>query len=762
MVRMRRTRRGLLALPLVMKATALLASGPSAYETPFVDEIGLLDVLEGRFPDRLRNRDVSAFVVYLQLTGQFEAAHAELFARYQQAIRRQPQGEPTWTLARAFADVLAEAPDASGTPVPSYFPTSKYLSRVVATDDDGGGRALRTSQFVHNCQDDAFRTARATFADRSARYGAASVELVRWIEAQIKVFAQCDGETAFDPPVEPAPDWLPLEQHDRRYQIAAAYFYSGRYLEAATRFEAIARTPASPWCDLGRYLVPRSLAREAIINGNDRDRHLDQALRGYRELSADPDYLAEFPSVAGQIRFLEAKRDPVGYRRELVRRIVERPASVAAQEVEDLIYLHRRRSEWTLDDDSTDYERWWLAIKAYGNAAAVLERWRREPLLPWLYLSLEKAHAGSDAAALSELILAADGWPRDTPGYFNVLLQRIRLRGLSGDVDAGLQLAEEALRGGLGELGKSEVNRLRSAAADIASNWRDYFRWASQKPLSLPWTDDFARSLPPNLIRITRDTPLFSTDTMELVNAYFTPSMILEVIDLPGLGAYQRGRLAIAGWIRAMLGDDLAAALELSSHIRRNIPALDAEFERFEQSDDKHFEAARIVFDHPAFSPWLEDGAGRVQQYRGQRADGGIREPRPIPDHVADGWIALNWWCAWYPDAIERRRDRVAVGLAHTRFSHYSEGEREAIGGVVDLGATAATTAFGPHVIRYAKDNLDDPRVPRTLHRVVFATRHACHAVPGEISRGAYALLHEHFPDSEWTAKTPYWFGRLR
>ena len=323
----------------------------------------------------------------------------------------------------------------------------------------------------------------------------------------------------------------------------------------------------------------------------------------------------------------------------------------------------------------------------------------------------------------------------------------------------GCNWRRRPLRGGLGELGKSEVNRLRSVAADIASNWRDYFRWASQKPLSLPWTDDFARSLPPNLIRITRDTPLFSTDTMELVNAYFTPSMILEVIDLPGLGTYQRGRLAIAGWTRAMLGNDLAAALELSSHIRRNIPALDAEFERFEQSDDKHFEVARIVFDHPAFSPWLEDGAGRVQQYRGQRADGGIREPRPIPDHVADGWIALNWWCAWYPGAIERRRDRVAAGLAHPRFAHYSEGEREAIRGVADLGATAATTAFGPHVIRYAKDN---PRVPRTLHRVVFATRHACHAVPGEISRGAYALLHEHFPDSEWAAKTPYWFDRLR
>ena len=101
--------------------------------------------------------------------------------------------------------------------------------------------------------------------------------------------------------------------------------------------------------------------------------------------------------------------------------------------------------------------------------------------------------------------------------------------------------------------------------------------------------------------------------------------------------------------------------------------------------------------------------------------------------------------------------------LRSPRFSRYSDSELTAIGKVVDYRKTAATTSFGPYVIRYARDHLDDPRVPRALHRLVFATRHACRywQAPGKISQAAYALLHEHFPDTEWAAKTPYWYGRL-
>ncbi len=126
-------------------------------------------------------------------------------------------------------------------------------------------------------------------------------------------------------------------------------------------------------------------------------------------------------------------------------------------------------------------------------------------------------------------------------------------------------------------------------------NWPDYLRWASLKPLSLPWTDDFARRLPWNFNRITTDTTLFGEDATNLPNEYFTSSMIKEVIDTPGLSDYQRGRLAIAGWMKAMLADDLGSALKLSANIPRQFPWLDRELARFEQAQQAVCGQAHIV-----------------------------------------------------------------------------------------------------------------------------------------------------------------------
>ena len=612
--------------------------------------------------------------------------------------------------------------------------------------NDGGSYSYTRSYFVSNCHHDAFKTAYETLLDRRARYGTASVELVRWIEAQIKVFDQCSGDVEFDPPKDPRPEWIPLERYDRQYQIAASYFYNGQHLEAASRFGEIGRTPDSPWRDLGRYLVGRSLAREAVVNENDPERHLQLALARYRELAAEPDYVAAFPSVPGQIRYVEAKLRPVALRRELERRIIDEPGEVSATDLG--VYLHLLRRTDPDQDAVTGFETWhWLATKPQPEI--VIQRWRDEQSLPWLYLALARAQARHGRETLTDLVRAADTLAPETPGHFNMLLHRIRIRGLLGDVDGALGLAEDA-KGR--DLDRSRLNRLRTVAANATADWADYFRWAPLKALSLSWTDDFARQLPPNFNRITRDTPLFSKETTDLLNNHFTAAMILEIIDTPGPGQYLRGRIAIAGWTKAMLADDLPTALALANHIRTNIPRLNGEIQAFQQAVNKHFEAARIVFDHPAFSPWLRAGEGRRQTLVGP--------VRPTPDYIAAGWPRENWWCAAYPDRGNREADQT---LDHPRFSHYSPNEMKAIREVVQLRSTAATTSFGPHVLRYAKEHLDDSRIPRTLHRLVFATRHACHAsAPGNISQAAYALLHKHFPESEWAEKTPYWYGRLQ
>ena len=729
------------ALLILAFAWPASASGPYYYITYFVGPIEKEDVIAGNFPDRLYAYDVMfSLIVYLQLNGRFTDDHATLF-QSKRASERTPPAEAEdyeekfWLMARE-----------EGYEPPTGFGTWKLFSREVADADDPGNSAT-ISNYVHNCQFDAFKTAGETLSDRKSRYGAGSVELSRWLEAQVQVFAQCSGETAFAPLDEPASNWLPLERHDRRYQIAAAYFYDGQYLEAASRFEEIGRNADSPWQDLGRYLVARSLTREASVNGNDPLRHFDLSLNAYRELASDPAYLADFPSVASQILRIRTRIDAAAVQSEIEQRIFDDPAGMSAQDLHNYVYLRRRVSP---TEEATDYTRWvWYATNYQTALEEVVEQWRAERSTAWLYIALARASSSLDESTLTELLLAAEALPDDTPGHLNMLVQRIRILGLLGRVDAGLRLAEEAIGEGLD---RSSVNRVRLAAAGITLTWSDYLRWASLKPLSIPWTDEFGRQLPPNFHRFTSDTTLFSNNAVNLLNTYFASSMIEEVIDTPGLSDFQRGRLAIAGWTKAMLADDLDAALRLSALIRRHVPWLAHELEQFEQAQDMHFEAARIIFDYPAFSPWLYRGVARIDYANT------ISTSRPTPDHVT---FDQGWWCAssYYNRAREdRTREEM---LQSPLFSRYSDAELAAIREVGEYRQTAATTSFGPHVIRYASDNLDDPRVPRALHRLVFATRYACYSKPGNISQAAFALLHEHFPDSVWAEKTPYWFGEL-
>ena len=748
--------------PLVVASAALFAqmangSGPEIHETPFVDAIRLEDVLSGTFPERIEPHDVvDPLIMYLHLKGDLSGSHVQLFrshAAEQHRLWNDSDSYRLWQSSESFWRSLRSL----GYEQPRAFSTEKSLVReIVVQSADGTSRGRTTRRSIDNCQRDAFDTARRTLALRRTQYGPGSVELGRWIEAQIRVFAQCSGESEFVPPDEPAQDWSPVEQHDRHYQVAAAYFYNGRYLEAASRFDVIALTPDSPWRDLGRYLVPRSYLREAIINDRERERYLNLALEGFRRLAGDPEYLARFPSVLGQIRRIEVLIDPVSTRRRLERQILEAPDATTVPDLTDYAYLRRYSGpeEPPFGEGATEYEQWRWYVEGQKSAAVAAARWRTERSLHWLYVALVQAGPDLGAATLAEILQAGEALPADTPGYVNILVSRIRILRLLGRVDDGLRIAEAAESLGLG---RPEVNRVRLAAAEITSNWHDYLRLASLKPSSLLWTDGFARTLPRWLNRITSDTTLFAPEAARTLNLYFTPQMILDVIDSPGLSDYQRGRMAMAAWTKAMLANDTTVALNLSSHIRRNVPVLDKEFELFEAATDKLFEAARIIFDYPAFSPWMLAGVGRIQsRYRGTRL-----ETRPMPDYVAAGLREYNWWCvARNYEVANATRISNQVLRHHPRFAHYAQADLALIRQVKDALSTAATTSFGPHVIRYARQNLDDPRVPRTLHRLVFATRHACYTAPREISRTAFALLHKHFPESEWAEKTPYWYGR--
>ena len=729
------SRLGAFLLLAAMGAEGIAASGPFEYHTPFFGEHLLTEVVAGDIPSQIGSGDglparVTALIAYIHLTGKFNERHARLFTH------EDAPGEASDYRTR-FGDLLHQ----KGYEF-NRFGRSKLITRITGSNS--------TRFYIENCQEDAFKVASETFEDRRTRYGSGSPQLARWIEAQIKVFSLCGGQE-YDPPDEPQADWLPLEKHDRRYQIAASYFYHGQYLEAAARFEEIGRTPDSPWRDLGRYLVPRSLVREATVYENEENHYLNLALTKYKELADDAAYLAAFPSVIGQIRHIETRLDALAVVRNLEERIIEHPGTVSNDEMHDYRYLLRYGRLLRDEKAETEYEHWFESAATWeeDRAARRIDRWQEKRSLPWLFLALTTAGADIDERTLADLLDAAAATDPTTPGYYTMLRHRIRLETLRGNTGAAPALAQDALRQGTPTRG--QINRLRLSAANASTNWTDYLRWASLKPLRLRWSDGLVRSLPVDRFNtVTSDTTLFSGQATRLINNLFTPSMILDVLGTPGLSDYQRGRMAIAGWVKAMLADDLARGLALSTHIRSLVPPLETAFERFETGKDKRFEAARIVFDNPAFSPQMAEAEGRIHTRRVENE----AISQPAPDDMALPLAWRNWWCARGWEWVSEE----AI-LEQPQFARYSESRRERVLRELHrIPTTTATEFFGPHAIRYAKSHLHDPRVPRTLHRVVFATRYACETGPASISRQAYTLLHEHFPDSEWAAKTPYWY----
>ncbi len=141
-------------------------------------------------------------------------------------------------------------------------------------------RENRGYDFFPNCTQNAFEVATETLKNRAASYGSQDPNVRDWLDAQDVVFKNCaEGAESPRPAGPSSPRWL---QKDRDYQTAAAYFYSLNFKEARIRFTAIAADSDSDWQETARYLVGRTIVREASLAGDE-----NQAIILYQQAEAE-------------------------------------------------------------------------------------------------------------------------------------------------------------------------------------------------------------------------------------------------------------------------------------------------------------------------------------------------------------------------------------------------------------------------------------------------------------------------------------------
>ena len=591
-------------------------------------------------------------------------------------------------------------------------------------------------QFI-NCTPGAFATAADTVAKRAATWGKDSPMLQDWIRGQDAVFHHCDDDAAAMPGAVPAGAPLLLKQ-DRAYQVAAAEFYAIQFEAARRDFQRIAADKASPWSAIAPFLVARTMVREAMLAGRPKDTGAvsfdaqkltaarDELLRLKRTRVVPDSY------VDPELRYVESRLDPNG-------RIAEAALALAGpkadadfhQDLLDLVFLLDQRLDGYpphTDFGSTEELRetapmvdWLLTFQSRTDEARrhAVQQWQSANALPWLVAAMTKAEPGD--AETPSLLQAAAGVEKTSPAWQTVTYHRARLMSAS-DPKSARGLLEATLKEVRVSGPPSMENALMALRMRLAVSFADFLTYVPRRDLIA--SGEYAYAVKNCTACMKRVGPLqFDDDGAGFFNWQAPLAMWLEAATSAALPADMRRALVLAGWSRAVMLDDAAMAAKFAG-LQKGEPLL---------TPDAGFAAWLTMLRNPGLRYTLDAGVQRSQ----------------MPDEL--NAYRDNWWsgaCANRSECVES-----TVSVAFMNYAQHSEAKSQ----LQRLQATGSATSWlGRRVIDYAQAHPADKDVPEALHLVVRVSRYG--PADSEISAEAFRLLHKAYPQSPWTAKTPYHF----
>lgn len=619
-----------------------------------------------------------------------------------------------------------------------------------------------------NCSADAFRTATRALKARMARYGRHDPAMRQWLQGQDAVFGNCTRPGAMPeqdavlcncagpgalPGTLPAsaPDWL---RRDRAYQLAAAHYYRGEYLQAAQGFAAIAADPASPWRSLSTYLVARVRVRLAGAEKSPAGPMRHEAEVAIERVLNDAS-LAPWHLDAHKLRLRLASAGgtcPAGLEAAV---LAPHLSPVAWQEVQDYLALCSSGAQglggWLRNLRDADHAR---------ALAEALAAWRPQHNRAWLVAAL--LHGDASGRVLHELLDEVATLGKQDPAFLTANYYRLRALRTAGRDEDARQLADALLA--LPGLDGSARNLLLAERMVLARDLATFLRDARRRPVEVGHPGYEDRYLA-TLARMRSDPELawrrelrhgpaeyFDADAVSVFNAAMPLAMLRQAAEQETLPAHLRAQLRSAAFTRAYLLGKLD--LDLAVRLARDYPGVRelAALGSVRNGDERRFLVAVALLRLPGATPLVEIGFGRTT--RPDRI--GLEGPRWWVDwrqcwHHGGTWDSRVGLCV-----SERRR----AGLVQPRFlrgADFSQAQEEAAW--LQKAVTPAGL-LGPIVLDWANAHPRDPRVPEALHLVVRASRYTGVECAGSLaSRQAFHLLHSRFKTTSWAAKTRHWYG---
>lgn len=607
-----------------------------------------------------------------------------------------------------------------------------------------------------NCPDDAFKTAEKTLDARIRAHGVQSPIVKDWLGAQDQVFANCNGAAVTPAPLESGD---PLQRADRNYQIAAALFYQGQFDQAAAAFNAVAKDKESPWAPYGEYLAARAMLRKATLNSTSDGKQDTPGLLVAQEKieTALHDSQSEQTRAAAQslLDYVRFRTEPQKRAIELEQLVTQPdPGPDFKQHLWDYVLL---ASQGEQADDLSDWLKTLYLDRSYEHPLGVprpdqdqdakhaIERWHAEHSLPWLIAALN-LNVSNDAPA-AELLDAAAKVPVASPGYISVRYYALQILARGKDDEAARKELDSWLSRPENELAQGTRNLFNDERQKLSTSLLDFLAHAAEVPAQIGSDMDADNYEEQNLGDTAKkdEGKAFFNESAARVLAHKLPlELLVESAKSPALPAPLRRELARSSWTRAVVVGDIAAADQLQpiiAELDKPLWETMGSFRSAKTGEEKRFAAALVTLENPGLSPYVRTGLLRSETL------GEI-------DSFRD-----NWWCensdnwSW---RIQARNDPMLTVPAFLSVNQTAQLDREN-GKLAE--AAVAPNFLAEAVLAYAASSPNDDRLPQALYLVVRSTRYGCtDKETTKWSQKSFRFLHEHYPTSEWTKKTKYYF----
>lgn len=650
--------------------------------------------------------------------------------------------------------------------------------------------------YYTTCLDDAFRNAAKTLDARIAKYGI-SDDVKEWVNGQDAVFANCgEGSKMPAEAAANAPDWL---KKDRAYQNAAALLYSEKNAEARTEFQKIANDNNSVWNKTAKFVVARTYIRQASLiddtqvdytpesnakwanassntysNTNTEIRvvakSIDQKKSEKQELYqkaesnlkailADNSMKEFHESATRLLNMVGFRAQPREQRRKLAEKLIQKSentnlyndlidyvwlldkvdaeASESGREREekeaqkagkeyDYDYNLKRQdiSNAELGADLTD---WLFTYQSEDGFAHSLAKWKETKRISWLVSAL--SHATKDSESLTEILSEADKIKADSPAFATAKFHQIRVLIAAGKRTEAKQKMAEVLPH-FNNFTRSTQNDFLSQRMQLADNLDDFLKFAQRQAAAFVWSDD-ANEVGSSLkdqkeLAPWQNRTMFDYDASQIFNQKMPLSVLRQAALSPNLPNHLKKLLVIAVWTRAFVLGNTAVQTEFTPLMEKFAPDYKVSAATSEAN------SLLAIGRNPTIQIYVPVGYGREDS----------------PTNTIDS-IRGNWWC------IEKdaQYDYPSFLTAAQKTESVAEQKKIALVG-------ESSTFIAKKAVDFANKNMTNPNTPEILHLAVRSTRYGCRDDQTlQYSKAAFDILHKRFPRSEWTKKTPYYFG---